>query len=94
MMVRWTRLAVHDLDAAYEYIAQSSPDAALNIVERIEAAVAALTHHPRIGRAGRVSGTRELVVTGTPFIVAYRTAASGIDVLAVMHGARMWPDRF
>ena len=94
MMVRWTRLAVHDLDAAYEYIAQNSPDAALNIVERIEAAVAALTHHPRIGRAGRVSGTRELVVTGTPFIVAYRTAASGIDVLAVMHGARMWPDRF
>ena len=94
MMVRWTRLAVHDLDAAYEYIAQSSPDAALNIVERIEAAVAALTRHPRIGRAGRVSGTRELVVTGTPFIVAYRTAASGIDILAVIDGARMWPDRF
>ncbi len=94
MMVRWTRLAVHDLDAAYEYIAQDSPGAARHIVERIEAAVAALTHHPGIGRAGRVSGTRELVVTGTPFIIAYRSAARSIEILAVMHGARMWPDRF
>jgi toxin ParE1/3/4 len=94
MIVRWTRLAVHDLDAAYEHIAQSSPGAAQHIIERIEAAVTALTRHPRIGRGGRVSGTRELVVTGTPFIVAYRTAASGIEILAVMHGARVWPDRF
>jgi toxin ParE1/3/4 len=94
MMVRWTRLAVHDLDAAHEYIVQSSPGAAQHVIERIEAAVTALTRHPRIGRAGRVSGTRELVVIGTPLIIAYRMAASGIEILAVMHGARMWPDRF
>jgi len=94
MTVRWTRLAVHDLDAAYEYIAQSSPGAAQQIIERIEAAVTALAGHPRIGRAGRVSGTRELAVTGTPFTIAYRTTAGEIDILAVMHDARMWPDRF
>jgi toxin ParE1/3/4 len=92
--VLWTRLAVHDLDAAYEYIAQSSPGAAQKTVEKIEAAVAGLARHPRIGRAGRVSGTRELVVAGSPFIIAYRTAANVIEILAVMHGARMWPDRF
>jgi toxin ParE1/3/4 len=94
MRVRWTQLAVHDLDAAYDYIAQSNRGAAQHIVERLEAAAAALTHHPEIGREGRVPGTRELVVTGTPFIVAYRVAASAVEILAVMPGAHMWPDRF
>ena len=94
MIPRWTRLALHDLDAAYEYIAESNAAAAQQIVERIEAAVAALARHPGIGRAGRVPGTRELVVTGTPFIVAYRVVAGAVEILAVIHGARIWPDRF
>jgi len=94
MRLQWTRLAIRHLNAAYEYIAEHDPAAAKNIVERIEAAVAALADHPSIGRRGRVSGTRELVVTGTPFIVAYRRGSGGAEILAVMHGARMWPDSF
>jgi toxin ParE1/3/4 len=94
MKLRWTRLAIHDLNAAYQYIAELDDAAAEQIVERIEVAVAALAHHPSIGRRGRVSGTRELVVTGTPFIVAYRLASGEVEILAVIHGSRMWPDRF
>jgi plasmid stabilization system protein ParE len=41
-----------------------------------------------------VAGTRELVVYRTPYIVAYSIAEDHIDILAVMHGARKWPDRF
>jgi plasmid stabilization system protein ParE len=47
-----------------------------------------------MGRPGRVPGTRELVVAGTPYVVAYRVAASQIDVLAVIHAARRWPQTF
>jgi toxin ParE1/3/4 len=47
-----------------------------------------------MGRPGRVPGTRELVVAGTPYIVAYRVTASRVDVLAIIHAARRWPQMF
>jgi toxin ParE1/3/4 len=50
--------------------------------------------HPYLGRPGRVANTRELVVTSTPFIVAYRVVSDRIEILAVFHGARRWPDSF
>jgi plasmid stabilization system protein ParE len=35
-----------------------------------------------------------LAVTGTPYIVAYRIKGDQIDILAVLHAARKWPDGF
>jgi len=89
--VRWTRLAVADLDSAYEYIAADDSAAALRVVERVEKAVAVLSRHPEAGRAGRIRGIRELVVSGTPFIVPYRITRDAIQVLAVIHTSRKWP---
>jgi len=91
--VRWTRLAVDDLNQAHEYISADRPLAARSIMERIESAVKALRAHPEIGRRGRVAGTRELVVSRTPFIIAYRVAKQRVEILAVIHGARRWPER-
>jgi toxin ParE1/3/4 len=90
--VRWTRLAIADLDSVYEYIAADDPAAARRIIERIETAVAVLSRHPSAGRAGRIRGTRELVVSGTPFIIPYRFSRAAIEVLAVIHGSRKWLD--
>lgn len=53
-----------------------------------------LSEHPEMGRKGRVRGTRELVVPGIPYIVAYRIHDSAIQILSVYHAARKWPDRF
>ena len=92
MKLAWTRLAVSDLDSAYDYIAAEAPSSAEEVIERIEKAVAALARHPNIGRPGRVEGTRELIVAGTPFIVAYRLRRNRVEVLAVIHGARQWPE--
>lgn len=92
MKTRWTRLALDDLARAHDHIADDRPAAAANVVERIEKTVAMLSRHPRLGRSGRVDGTRELIVAGTPFVVAYRTQGERIEVLAVIHAARQWPD--
>ena len=94
MKIRWTRLAVEDLNLAYEYIAAEHPTAAHAVIARIESAVNVLGAHPEIGRSGRVEGTRELVISGTPFMVAYRVARKRIEILAVIHGARRWPTSF
>jgi toxin ParE1/3/4 len=47
-----------------------------------------------MGRLGRVPGTRELVIPETPFILPYRIQRDSIEILAVIHGARKWDDRF
>jgi len=90
----WTRLALEDINYAYEYIAANNPDAALDTIERIENAINRLLQYPEIGRLGQVMGTRELVVTGTPFIVPYRVRGDRLEILAVIHGARRWPEGF
>lgn len=91
MRVRWTRLALADLAAARDYIAKQAPDAAQRVADRIEGAVRNLERHPRLGRPGRIEGTRELVVPGTPFIIPYRLLEDSVEILAVVHGARRWP---
>ena len=50
--------------------------------------------HPKLGRAGRIKGTRELVVSRTSFIVAYRIEGQRIEVIRLLHGAQRWPDAF
>lgn len=94
MKVAWTRLAIEDLNSAYEYIAAKNPSAACSVVGRIEAAVKALGAHANLGRAGRVEETRELLVPDTPFIIAYHVGKKRVEILAVVHAARRWPSSF
>ena len=54
--------------------------------------VSLLARHPTAGREGRVAGTRELVVSGTPFLVAYRIEKNEVRILTVLHAAREWPE--
>jgi toxin ParE1/3/4 len=90
--IRWTRLARADIKAAHEYVAVDSPDAADQFLERIRPAATVLVRHPMAGRTGRIPGTRELVIPGTPRIIPYRVRRGFIDILAIIHGARKWPD--
>jgi len=94
MKIRWFRRALNQLGAAEDYVAEDNPDAARELVARIERAVARLADYPELGRTGRVEGTRELVVSRTPYIVAYRVRDDEVVVLAVQHAARQWPARF
>jgi toxin ParE1/3/4 len=92
MNLRWTQSALADLDDAHAYISAENRYAARDIITRIEQALAALMAHPHIGRAGRCQDTRELVISGTPFVVAYRAKKNAIEILAVIHHARTWPE--
>ena len=94
MIVRFTRQALADLDEARAYIALDQPVAAQAIGSRIREAITGLAQFPERGRPGRVQGTRELVIAGTPFVAAYRVNGEHVDVLAIMHGARQWPSAF
>jgi addiction module RelE/StbE family toxin len=94
MKIRWLDLAVDDLVDIADYIARDNPDAANRIVSRLWSAARSLATQPEMGRPGRVFDTRELIVSGTPFIVPYRIIKSEIHILRVLHSARRWPDEF
>ena len=94
MVIWWSTPATRQLAAAHEYIAADDEDAARRIANHIWDSVAILAKYPLAGRVGRVPGTRELVVTGTPFIVAYEVEKHQVRILAVLHAAREWPEEF
>ena len=93
MRVRWLRTALANLDAEAEYIAEDNPAAAGRTVQRILRAVRLPEKNPAMGRAGRVTGTRELVVAGTPYILPYRVRGEAVEILRVFHAARKWPEK-
>ena len=94
-MIEWTDQATRQLDHAHDYIALSNSEAlASRITMQIVTAVQQLETFPMSGRAGRVSGTRELVIANTPFIAAYAIHKARIVILAVYHGAQQWPQVF
>jgi toxin ParE1/3/4 len=94
LRIRWTHPALADLEAIGDFIARDNPPAAQRIVLSLVASIDSLRDHPNLGRPGRLTGTRELVVAGTPYIVPYRVRGDDVEVLAVFHGARRWPGAF
>ena len=95
MRVRWTIPALRDLEIIGDRIEHDNSAAvAMRVVTAILDHADNLAEFPHIGRSGRIPDTRELVVVDTPFIVPYRVRDAEVEILAVFHGARQWPEKF
>jgi len=91
--IDWLATARRDLLQILRHIAQDDPETAYQVLEAIEERTSLLSDNPALGRAGRVSGTRELVIASTSYIVAYRVADKAVYVLRVLRGAQRWPGK-
>lgn len=91
MLLYWTPKARIEREAAINYIAEDNPVAALDQLYEIGEQTNLLPSQPEMGRTGRVRGTRELVISRTPFIVIYRIKGKRIEILRFLHGAQQWP---
>jgi len=94
MRVRWTSPAREQFVSAYEYIGEDNRAAAVRTADQIWESTQLLARNSMAGRKGRVAGTRELVISGTPFVVAYRIEKNQVRILAVLHAAQEWPEEF
>ena len=92
MKLEWSRFAVEDRVAIFDYIEEDNPQAALTVDERIQNSVEMLKSFPEMGRHGRVEGTRELIISSTPYLAAYRIIGNTVYILRILHGAQPWPD--
>jgi len=91
--VVWSPRAVGHLAGLRAYIARENPGAAARTATTLLAVVDRLAELPNLGRPGRVSGTRELVVPGTRYIIPYRVRSERLEIIAVFHGRQRWPKR-
>jgi len=88
--VRWTPEAEDDRAQIFDYIAADSPRAAVKMDELFSKAAARLADHPKLGRTGRIPGTRE-VIPHKSYRVVYEIEQKTVWVLALVHTARQWP---
>ena len=91
MTIVWFETAIRDMVALRAFVARENPDAAQSTARKISGAVELLEAFPAAGRPGRVTGTRELVIAGTPYVIPYRIRGERIEILRVLHSARQWP---
>lgn len=80
------------MTAIFRYVSQDNPGATSQLIARIRQGIAVLSTHPSLGRSGRVPGTREFIIAGYPYIAAYRLHRNALEVLAIIHTARRWPE--
>ena len=87
MPIKWTTRALASVDEIAGYIAQDNPTRAASFVRQLQDAVTQLQAHPGMGRAGRVAGTRELVLHKN-YLAIYRVRGDRIEILSLHHAAR------
>lgn len=86
----WTKTAAGDLSKARDYISKGRLYRPEDALTSIEHTLDAVSRQPNIGKPMRVKSIREVRVLKTPFIIAYREKAEGVEVLSLIHKSKMW----
>jgi addiction module RelE/StbE family toxin len=94
MKLIWSPQARSDLIETYRYVAADNPQAARRLHATLLQGAALLRDNPYVGRPGRVPGTREWVIAGTPYAIPYQVREDRVELLRVYHAARRWPEGF
>lgn len=94
VIVVWSPRAIRHLSALRAYIARNNPDAAAGVALTLLAVVDRLAELPNLGRPGRLTGTREFRVSGTPYVIPYRVGPDRLEIVAIFHGRQRWPSRW
>jgi toxin ParE1/3/4 len=95
MRVRYTETALADISSAFNYLAREADESiATNVLKHVQNAIESLCDFPEQGRVGRVADTKELIIHKTSMIAAYRIVNKEVQILALIHSSRRWPDSF
>ena len=84
--LRWTNRALGRLDEIATYIAKDDPTRAMTFVTELRKKVEILKSH-QLGKAGRVFGTKELVLHPN-YLAVYRVKDAEVQIITIMHTAQ------
>jgi plasmid stabilization system protein ParE len=90
MKVRYRRLALLDIENIHDYLGKRNPRAAIEAIARIRDAIDGLRVWPHKGHVGRVRGTYEWTVVGSPYVVVYEVdrTADEVAIIGIFHGTQ------
>lgn len=90
--VVWLKRALKNIEDIHRYYCDEGlHEHAKKIVARLLKSIKQLQEFPALGRPGRVSGTRELLIHQAPYIVVYREKELQVEILRVLHSSQKWP---
>ncbi|QUY46974.1 type II toxin-antitoxin system RelE/ParE family toxin [Serratia plymuthica] len=93
MKIKWLRKAASNFDDEYDWFYQESPQVATEFAREVFRLVSLLVSNPALGRAGRVMGTREIVMKTFPYLIPYRIKNNEIHILRIFHMHRRPPKK-
>jgi len=82
--------AADDLEGISNYLYLLHPSFAAATIQRLYNAAKSLKTHPHLGRIGKKSGTRELVLAPLPYIMVYAADDNSIHILRFLHTSQDW----
>ena len=88
MKVRYSLVAIRDLEAISAYLTPRNPAAANTVIQAIEHRISGLSHSPGMGPTTTLPGTRELTVRGYPYKVYYRVDGEEVRIIHIRHTSR------
>jgi toxin ParE1/3/4 len=91
--VHWTETSIEHLISIYDQISQDSSFYATKMVDRLTRRSQQIGDFPTSGRVVPEYGAQDLreIIEGS-YRLIYRVKADQVDVVAVIHGARLLPD--
>lgn len=87
-MIFWTKRALSHLEAELDYYGRINPNLAKELSLIVKDSLASISNMPGIGRPGKKIGTRELVLSKYPYVLAYRVRNDVLEILAIIHQNR------
>ncbi len=92
--VIWRAHATADLLGIIRYIGKDNPLRAESFAKEMKEKSKPLEQHPLLGRAGRLPGTRELVVHPNYLLIYRQIERAGspvVEILRIKHTAQLLP---
>lgn len=93
--VRYTDLAIDDLDIIFSYISEDNRTAAQNMAEKLEKRILMLADNPRMGATlpsselRREEGAMRYIAI-KPYLAFYRILDNSIIVVRILHSRQDW----
>ncbi len=92
MQVKWLHRALRNLEQARNYVFPANPTAAQELIIKIQNAANQLENYPFMGKSGRVEGTKELIISNSPYILIYRVKDESVEIIRILHTSKRYPE--
>lgn len=94
MEIIWTKKSQQALNVIYEYISAENEILAKEITACIINTVKIkIYNYKHIGKAGRILGTREFVLSQYPYIIIYAVKNNSLYVVNILHTSMKYPKK-